>query len=192
MSQLLVYGLKDPRTGGFRYVGQSTRGMARPQVHLNRVPDRYRTHCSNWLRQLQSAGLQPEIIVLQRADDRDALDAAEDYWIRLLRISGCDLTNHKQGGQSGCLDDSTKIRISQALTGHRRSPETRERMRQVKLGEKNPMFGKKHTPEANAKRAEALRGPKNHRFGLVPPSGEATRFKPGHAPWNKGNKAGGR
>lgn len=43
-------------------------------------------------------------------------------------------------------------------TGKKRTPEQKERMRQVKLGAKNPMFGKKRSAEARKKTSDALKG----------------------------------
>lgn len=52
--------------------------------------------------------------------------------------------------------------------GSKRSPETREKLRLQKLGEKNPRFGKKWTPEYRDKIIPKLRGKKSdeHRANI--------------------------
>lgn len=184
----LIYGLKDPRTGEIRYVGLSTRGVKRPRTHLRSPRSDDHTYRANWLRNINAAQLQPIIIVLQELSTDDELSRAEDYWIRLLRISGCRLTNHKEGGFRGRLSAEHKTRIGNALRGQKRSAEARENGRKAKLGKLNPMFGKPVSKETRAKRSAALSGEKNHRFGMLIPGGEATRFKPGHQTWKPGTK----
>ena len=43
-------------------------------------------------------------------------------------------------------------------TGKKRTPEQKERIRQAKLGAKNPMFGKKHSAEARQNLSDSLKG----------------------------------
>lgn len=204
MNERLIYALRDPRTEHFRYVGLSTRGMKRPQEHLQVVPSRARTHCAKWLRKLKADDLQPIIQVVEYCDTDDDLSAAERFWVDHFRLMGCPLTNHKEGGFNGRPSDETRqkmsaarlgkrnslesrAKVSAALRGRKQSPEAIENMRQAKLGSKNPMFGKLVSVATRKKRSDSLRGEKNHRHGMPPPSeSEATRFKPGHQTWNKG------
>lgn len=96
-----------------------------------------------------------------------------------MRIAGESLTNHLDGGSNGRRDEIVKRRVSEKLKGIKRSPETVERMRQAKLGARNPMFNKPVSDATRAKRSNSMLGSKNHRYGMTPPNGEATRFKPG-------------
>lgn len=189
MSDRLVYGLADPRSGEYRYAGLSTRGMARPNEHLRRAPTMDRTHRANWLRNLKGDGLQPEIVVLQTCETDEELSKAEDYWIRLLRIAGHRLTNHQSGGFSGWrMDDATRSKIANAMLGAR-------------VGEKHPMFGKKHTPatvekisrtmtgrvvslETRAKQSVASKG----RTLSAESRAKISQTLMGNVPWNKGLK----
>jgi hypothetical protein len=127
-----------------------------------------------------SKGLKPSIKVIEFCDSDIELSEAESGWIELLRVTGCPLTNHTSGGFNGKPDDSTKRKISNKLKGIKRSPEVRQKMSEVKRGSKNPMFGKPVSKQTRTKRSTSMTGPKNHRYGMVPPNGEATRFKPGH------------
>lgn len=188
MSNHVVYGLVDPRDGEYRYVGLSTRGLARPRSHLGRVNDNDHTYRANWLRTLNANNLKPIIVVLQECVDEDELAYAEDYWIRLLRIEGQRLTNHLSGGFVGRKpDEATRAKLSTALRGRTCSPEAIQHMSEAKRGKKNPMFGRPVSRATRDKRAESLSGEKNHRFGMAPPpESAATRFRPGHPTWNKG------
>ena len=53
-----------------------------------------------------------------------------------------------------------KIRL--ALTGLKRSEETRKRISESRLGEKNPFYGRHHTPEVMARITAAHKGEKNN------------------------------
>lgn len=184
--QRLIYSLRDPRDGAYRYVGLSTRGMARPKCHFRIIPND-RSHRMNWLKNLKKEGLQPEIVVLELCDTDEQMSDAEQYWIKLLKVAGCDLVNHTEGGFNGRLDQRTKDLIGAAGCGRVVTPEARANGRAAKLGDKNPMFGRPVSAETREKRAEALRGSKNHRYGMPPPvESIATRFQPGQDAWNKG------
>ena len=186
MSDCLVYALQDPRTEHFRYIGLSTRGMARPKVHLGPVPDHDQTYRANWLRNLKAENGQPVIHVVEYCDSDEQLSEAEDGWIEHFRLMGCPLTNLQSGGFNGRPSVETRAKIGAAQLGRKRTPEAIENLRRAKLGIKNPMYGKPVSAETREKRATSLRGEKNHRFGVPVPGGEATRFQPGHQTWNKG------
>lgn len=49
--------------------------------------------------------------------------------------------------------------------GFKHSEETKEKLRQMRLGKNNPFFGKRHTPETKQKISDATRGEKNFMFG---------------------------
>lgn len=168
MTQYLIYALKDPRDGEYRYVGQSHRGLARPKQHNHKVPAHERTHRANWLRNLKAAGLQP-IIEILTGSVVETIDADEKYWISLLRIATGKLTNHQSGGARS-VEFGKKI--SKALTGRKHSLATRAKIAASHIGYK-------HTPEACDKMRESHKNDKGH----VP-----TQFKPGLIPHNKGKR----
>lgn len=185
MSDRLIYALIDPVTDHVRYVGLSTRGMARPQLHLKTPKPDDRTHRANWIRSLMVQGKLPIVRVVEYCSSDDELSEAEASWISLFGLLGCPLTNHRSGGFNGKPDEETKRNISSKLKGYVRSAEVRQRMSDAKLGNRNPMYGRAVSEETRQKRANSMKGEKNHRYGLTPPNGEATRFKPGQTPWNK-------
>jgi hypothetical protein len=96
-----IYGLRDPRTGEIRYVGQSSRGMERPIHHnkpsnLKKLPH---LHVNRWISKLHSLGLKYEIVLLERFDGPEHLDIAEIRWIALGRDAlGERLANATYGG----------------------------------------------------------------------------------------------
>lgn len=95
----ILYALIDPRTGDVRYVGASTRGMARPKEHGTAYGRRGRTHRHAWLKQLWLKGLVPSILVLGGYADPTAMYAAEVRTIAEFRAAGFDLVNMTDGGE---------------------------------------------------------------------------------------------
>lgn len=132
-SRFLIYGLVDPRTCNIRYVGKSTRGLKRPRKHSTpSALKRNHTRCGNWIRSLKNQGLQYVIIVLEECPSNDTLSDLERFWIASIRATGADLLNHQDGGQGAY--------------GLIRGPETKEKIRQANLGNKNSL-GHCHTEE---------------------------------------------
>ncbi|MEO9196308.1 MAG: hypothetical protein ABI445_21865 [Polyangia bacterium] len=102
MSRYLIYGLRDPRTGAIRYVGQSSSGMRRPRAHGQAYfLKRTTPHKRNWLMQLASLGLKHEVVVLQQLASKDGLHDAEVFWVALGRAAlGDKLLNSTAGGET--------------------------------------------------------------------------------------------
>lgn len=113
MSQNIIYGLVDPKTGQLRYVGKSMSGMTRPNEHYtpSNLKKSEGTHKGNWIRQLQRLGLKPEIVVLEECTDAGLLEQSEIFWISYFRFVGCELTNATNGG-IGRLGHSHKPSIA--------------------------------------------------------------------------------
>lgn len=150
---LLIYGLRDPRTQEIRYVGSSKRGLARPRVHAGLARRGEPGHKANWIRSLQADGLSYEIVVLERVQTVADLTSAEMRWIALGKSAGT-LTNLTDGGD-GVLNPSLESRQSRAekLRGHPVSAETRRR---ISIGR----AGFKHTEETRQRISASLRGGK--------------------------------
>jgi hypothetical protein len=138
LSKHLIYALLDPRNGEIRYVGKSSSGLQRAQSHGG--PKRLAaddTHKGRWIRVLAEQGLRYQIRVLEETTAED-LARAEVDWIARGHALGWNLTNATDGGDGG-------------LPGLQHTAETREKVRQSKLGKKRAPF----TPEARANMAAA-------------------------------------
>lgn len=90
--------------------------------------------------------------VLEIVDSYEEANKKEEYYIKLY-----DSLNHEKGynlrpgGHNSPLTEEQKQKISNSLKGRIFSPETKEKMRQANLGEKNPMFGKRMSEESKEK-----------------------------------------
>lgn len=188
METVFIYALCEPGTRTVRYIGKADNPKKRLREHLCKVNDRA-NHRECWLFSLLSKGLKPEMIILREVPKTD-WKMAEERYIRLARGCGMDLTNGTDGGD-GCVENS---------------PDTLKKMRECKLGSKNPMYGKNgslnpmfgkpspfkgipRTPEVVAKLEETVpRGKDHHWFGKVYSDEERLRLSLGG---RRGKKRGG-
>lgn len=119
--RFIIYGLKDPRTGELRYVGKSVSGLKRARSHMFPcLLSKDQTHKGYWLRQLLSAGMKAEPVVLETFETKDDLQDGERFWIAQMRGMGVALTNHTNGGdgRSGCPQSAeTRAKISAGNKG---------------------------------------------------------------------------
>jgi len=117
MNKNIVYSLVDPRTNEPRYVGLSTRGLARPQAHAHRSRNGS-THRDNWIKQLQRLGLKYDIQILYESSTDEGLEEQEIYWIVEMKRRGHCLTNHTTGGEvNKIIDEVTRLKLSEAHKG---------------------------------------------------------------------------
>lgn len=70
--------------------------------------------------------------------------------------------NLKEGGSYGSIPEETKQKIREANTGKFHSDETRKRMSNIKIGNKNSFYGKHHSNTSKQKIKEANSGKNNH------------------------------
>lgn len=148
-----IYGLTDPRLGtgqrAVRYVGKSNDPAHRRRIHLTPTGLRGSSHKQNWLRQLLKLGIRPGLLVLESVKEAHWKNA-ERFWIAALRHRGCRLTNVDRGGSGG------------SLPGGKRSLETRRKMSEAAMGNKNAQghqnhLGHEHTDDAKRRIGEASR-----------------------------------
>jgi hypothetical protein len=111
----VIYALVDPRNHAMRYVGKADNLTKRVTAHIH---DRADTRKGRWIRSLSKIGLQPRVVILEEVEAA-AWQQAERRWIARLRMDGCDLTNHTEGGEGLCNP----------------SDETRSKLRQIRLAE---------------------------------------------------------
>lgn len=137
--QFIIYGLVDPRDNRVRYVGKSTSGFTRPKKHTN--PSRLKSdgcwHKTNWVNELISLNLKPQIIVLETHNDESTLNHAEKWNIVYYRSLGFDLTNLTDGGDgvSGWKPTAeTREKMSRAARGKIVSAETRAKFSKIHSG----------------------------------------------------------
>lgn len=101
---------------------------------------------------------------------KDALDAAEIFWIQYYKYIGAVLYNGTPGGDGQTKGfkhtDETKQKISvtskgnKNALGHKPTDETKCKMSEIMKGNQYSL-GHKHTPEAKAKISASLKGKKN-------------------------------
>lgn len=128
---ITIYGLTDPRTGLCRYVGKTSRVLAkRLRQHVARSSAEPGAHkCASWIASLVAAGLKPEIFEIEQVDV-EQWQEAEQYWIACLRWLGCDLTNMTSGGGGENRtrhSDEIRRKISVAAKAQFSDPRAREK-----------------------------------------------------------------
>ena len=137
-----IYGLVDPRTSFVRYVGLTTSGMRRPKRHKSEhVGSQSRIM---WVKELQSLGLDFEIVVLEEIPDPHSpaitpmwvhvkrnltrLPEAEIWWIAYGRARGWPLTNVTDGGLGARGTKHSPETIAKMRLVQKKSPETRAKL----------------------------------------------------------------
>jgi len=129
-----IYILVDPRTASGRYVGITCQTLANRLLgHICDAKGKCRTYCSRWIRQLQQAGWEPVMILIEETEDR----SRECFWIAHYRQAGLPLTNLTDGGEG--------------TPGSVRTPEMRLQMSLARRGRKRP-------PASEARKAKAAQG----------------------------------
>jgi len=77
MSDLLIYGLKCPKTHDYKYIGKSSNGLIRPKTHLTLS---HNVSVRLWVEELREEGLCPLIDVIEECSE-DNLSERETFWI---------------------------------------------------------------------------------------------------------------
>lgn len=111
-----IYGLFDPETLELRYIGKTTVGEARYRRHINPKTLDNNSYKVNWIKSIQSKGLQPVYEVLELANDMDHMNELEEFYIDYFKSLGCKLTNAQNGGKGSpgrVNSDETKEKIRQ-------------------------------------------------------------------------------
>lgn len=163
---VFIYALIDPRTDEIKYVGKTNNLNARLYKHIN---IKLKTKVSCWIRSLLKADLLPIMEILDEVPDSE-WQFWEQYWIWLCMSWGFNLKNSTYGGDGGDVNFTA---------------ETIKKLREINLGEKNPMYGKKHKQEsidkiiaANLGKKRSMTGCENIRKGKLGHSvSEETRDK---------------
>jgi group I intron endonuclease len=94
-----------------------------------------------------------DFVLLDTAYSKEELDDKEMYWIRTLNSLTPNGYNRELGGHAG------------PVPGRKHSPESIEKMRECKLGAKNPAFGKEHNKEWKENMSLRMSGENHPLFG---------------------------
>lgn len=93
-----IYGLKDPRDGLFRYVGQAVDPVTRFKQHTDLRTMDGNPWKARWLEELSGLGIRPELVVLEECGSFPDADKAEREWIRRLIEEDHPILNIAIGG----------------------------------------------------------------------------------------------
>lgn len=93
MTTNIVYGLKDPRDGKYRYIGQSTTGILRPKQHLIQSEN---NNINRWVKELELINKFPIIDAIEECQEEATLFIRERYWIKYYKAEGHPLVNIHQ------------------------------------------------------------------------------------------------
>lgn len=125
----IIYALVDPSTKEIRYIGKSSKGLARARQHNLNSKDTLNTnpHKLNWLKKLDSQGLSPTHIILKdltalcldksKEEITEILSNEEITLIREHREAGCNLVNATDGGEGALgriVSNDTKLKIAES------------------------------------------------------------------------------
>ena len=89
MSEFLIYGLKCPKSGIYRYIGKSSNGLNRPKSHLSISSNQY---VRLWVEELREEGMCPLIDIIEECSEED-LSNREKHWISYYHNSVSPLMN---------------------------------------------------------------------------------------------------
>ena len=95
MSDVYIYGLRDPLTEEIRYVGKSNDPKKRFEFHMY-CNDTNR-HKKHWIMSLKRIGTKPDLVILEKTNEQD-WEEREKHWIKYGRDNGWRLTNLSDGG----------------------------------------------------------------------------------------------
>ena len=188
----IIYALVDPRDpGAIRYVGKAKDASKRLNEHLAEARTSKREdHRLHWLRKLASCSVEPIVAILETGKG-DGWKEAERKWIKHFRDMGSRLVNGTDGGEGVDLTPEVqakklaamhspeyRAKQSAAITGKKRSLETRTRMSAAQKGNQKNLghllspqtkakigaanSGKHPSPETRAKMSAARKGNQNH------------------------------
>lgn len=89
MAEFLIYALKCPKTGDYKYIGKSSSGLTRPKTHLVLS---HNESVRLWVEELREEGLCPLIDVIEECLPEDLLER-EKYWVSYYHNSVSPLMN---------------------------------------------------------------------------------------------------
>jgi len=163
------------------YIGQTSKTLAqRKRQHKNSAKRGMGLYFYNAIRKYGWDNFKWSVI--EECKSKVELDEMEYHYIKQYDTynNGYNLSYGGDGGDCGNQFDGGKTyedvygkerakeiieKMSIGLTGLKRTKETKQKIREANLGEKNPMFNKEHTEEAKKKISDAMKGDKNPFYG---------------------------
>lgn len=128
-----IYHLICPKSNEIRYVGQTKKSLEirlSQHIKLSKRKTKKKYHVNFWIEKLLMENLEPSIKSVHQNLTKNEANELEKYEIENLSNKGNKLCNLTNGGDTFLMSDETKIK-----------------MRNSKLGEKNSFYGKTHTEE---------------------------------------------
>lgn len=150
-----IYILKD-RLDGMEYIGQTCHSLEKrlgdgykPGTRIREAIDR--DGIENFDKEILEDGLTDE-----QADER------EQYYIRTRNTIWPNGLNLESGGKHSKVNEVSKRKISETLTGHEVNNEMKEKisnsLKEYFKNHNSPMLGKSHTEETRQKISQSLQG----------------------------------
>ncbi len=134
-----IYKLIDPFTEEPRYIGYTCMPLIdRLGAHLRGSLRKHRTHKECWIVSLLERGKSPSIELVKSISPLDGpWKYWEQYYIKLYRELGYNLTNSTDGGEGNnhqIFTQETRDKMGKSHRGKTPSPETRDKISKALLG----------------------------------------------------------
>ncbi len=164
---ICIYVLRDPRNNQIRYVGKTIQKINdRLTSHIRGAKRENNSHKNRWILQIIRDGYIPIIEKIEDVNENNWQER-EKYWIVKYHEDGCKLVNETDGGEGlhgHKFSKDHRGKLGRALLGNKRwlgkkhTRETKQKLSDVKRGEKSPNYGKKFSEEHKGKLSEAHKG----------------------------------
>jgi len=160
------------KSGIYRWVNNSNgKSYVGSAIDLSqRLRQHYNGHRSNILLQnaIKKYGLSNFSIQILEYCDKKYIISREQYYFNSLKPEFN--LNPTAGSKLGSKQtEATKQKTSKALIGRIFSEETRKKLSEAQLGEKNHFFGKVHSEVIRQKISKAMKGKNSHLIGELNP-----------------------
>lgn len=146
---------------GKAYIGQSVNIDKRWKEHVKSLNNND-SRCTLLQRAWNKYGQEAFNFEILELCSKEMLDEIEIKYINLYDSCNNGYNIETGGNKNKRLADSTKQKIGDANRGRIMSNETRKKMSESRIGNKNGMYGKHHSEEAKRKMTNARLGKQGH------------------------------
>ena len=143
------------------YVGQSINIKARWKDHINAL-NRGDSRCTLLQRAWNKYGQKNFSFEILELCSEDILDDVEIKYIKFYDSCNNGYNIELGGNRNKHLSDETRQLIRKSHLGKTASPETRKKMSESRIGDKNPMYGRSHTDATKKKIGVNNKGKTSH------------------------------